>query len=205
MRRNNDEAGTELKKGSRPGGRAALVVAAIHQATLALLEEIGYDRMEIPSIADRAQVNKTSIYRRWPNKAELVLDVLLEQTKASVPLPDTGSVREDLRLLLHGVANQLATPFARGLLLAFIGSGHDDPTIQSTRSRFWAERFHVSGKLVERAVARGELRPETNPRVFLELACSPLFFRSLVANEAISDGYIDALVELAVSASRPLR
>ncbi|SPC18395.1 TetR/AcrR family transcriptional regulator [Cupriavidus taiwanensis] len=202
MGRDSDDAGTETKN-VRPGGRAAAVVAAIHHATLELLDELGYDQMEIPNIAERAQVNKTSIYRRWPNKAELVLDALLTRTSVNVPLHDTGCVRDDLRLLLRDIAGQLATRSVRGLLMAFMGSNLDDLSFQSTRRRFWDERYHASGKLVERAVARGELRAETDARLFLELACSPLYVRSLIAGEAISDEYIGTLAELAISAFSP--
>lgn len=183
-----------------PGGRGAKVVAAVHAATLALLEERGYDGMEIPEVAERAGVNKTSVYRRWPGKAELVLDVALARMRADVPTPDTGSLTGDLASLLRSVADVLNSPFAGGLLRVLMSRGANDPVIRQQISAFWEERFAVSGQLVERAVRRRELPVGTNPRKLLEFASSPLYFRSLVVGVRVSDADIEEIVSRVIRA-----
>lgn len=187
-----DAAEREVSR--RMGGRTARVVAAVHAATLMLLEEKGYDRTEIPEIAERAKVYKTSIYRRWPTKMELVLDVALTHLSTAVPVLDTGSLEGDLASLLSRIATILSTPFARGLLRALLGANELDEDFQQTRSAFWSARFEGAAVIVERAIKRGELAKETNPRHFVELAAAPLFYRTLITGESIGDEDIQRLV-----------
>ncbi|MEW9897682.1 TetR/AcrR family transcriptional regulator [Chitinivorax sp. PXF-14] len=185
------------KKGRHQGGRSARVVAAVHAATLALLNECGYERMEIPEIAERAQVNKTSIYRRWPSKMELMLDVALAWIGEALPTPDTGSLEGDLTALLGKLTAVLATPFARGALKALIGLDERAAATQQVRSAFWNARFEAAGIIVERAIQRGELPSETNARHLLEFAAAPLFYRTLITGEATVEADIDRLARQA--------
>src|ERR1700679_672658 len=78
--------------------------AALRDAALELLAEIGYDRLTIDSVAARAHASKTTIYRRWSGKAELVVDAL-NCLKDSRPVPDTGSLSGDLDMIAHGSAS----------------------------------------------------------------------------------------------------
>ena len=197
----NDTTGAAApRRRSRPGGRAAQVVAAVHEATLALLQERGFDAMEIPEIAERAGVNKTSIYRRWPGKVELVLDVAMAQMRSDVPVPDTGSLAGDLSALLDTIAVTLATPFVAGLLRALFSRGDQDEAVRAARDAFWDVRFGLSAQLVKRGIVRGELPVGTDPRRFLELAAAPLFFRTLVTGEAITAADTAALAQRAITA-----
>lgn len=183
----------------RPGGRAAEVVAAIHTATVELLHEQGYEQMEIPAIAERAGVNKTSIYRRWSSKAELVMDVALGRMRSDVPLPDTGTLLGDLTALMQAISSALATPFVGGLLRALISRG-DEAGVAEARAYFWNERFVISGELLQRAIARGELPPSVDSRLLMEMAVAPLFFRALVTGTAITSSEIRELAQRAVTA-----
>jgi AcrR family transcriptional regulator len=194
MSGNQIEELTEREVSRRTGGRTARVVAAVHAATLELIEERGYDQMEIPEIAERAQVYKTSIYRRWPSKIELVLDVALVRLGTVVPMPDTGSLEGDLISLLSRIAATLATPFARGLLRALMASNELSADFQNARAKLWNTRFEASRVIVERAIQRGELPTNTSPRNLIEFAVSPLFYRTLVTGEGISDEDLQRVV-----------
>jgi AcrR family transcriptional regulator len=195
---------TEPSGQRRPGGRAAEVVAAVHTATVALLEEQGYERMEIPAIAERAGVNKTSIYRRWPGKAELVLDVALVRIRAEVPLPDTGTLQGDLTALMRAIAAANATPFAGGLLRALI-SREGEAGVAELRERFWNERYSISGEVLRRAIARGDLPAATDHRLMLEMAVAPLFLRALVIGTAITEAEIEAIAGRVIKAFHATR
>ncbi len=81
------------------------MVATIHQTTYELLLTTDYEDIEIPEIAKLAQVNKTTIYRRWPTKIELILDVVSTRIKADVELPDTGNTLTDLCLFLKRLSS----------------------------------------------------------------------------------------------------
>lgn len=179
---------------SRPGGRSADVVAAVHSAAVQLLEEVGYERLELPEVAARAGVNKTTVYRRWPGKAELVLEIALLKLRREVPLPDTGTLVGDLGELLFDIQRALQQPLMVHLLSVVVGQSAQAEGLHAVRTQFWDERFAVSGQLVQRGVERGELPADTDPRQFLELAASPLFFRSVITGATVSP---DEVLELA--------
>ncbi|MDR7009656.1 TetR/AcrR family transcriptional regulator [Paraburkholderia strydomiana] len=180
----------EQPKIRRGGARATKVLSAVYAAALELLEERGYERLEIPEIAERAHVNKTSIYRRWPSKRELILEIALARVGSEVPIPDTGSLESDLVVLLRGIAAILATPFAKGLLGAFINQGPLDEDLVTARTAFWDTRFAAGAAVVDRAICRGDLPKYTDARQLLELAAAPLYFRALVTSEAVTDSDI---------------
>lgn len=188
------EQTTGINKRRRPGGRSAEVVTAIYSATLEILEEGGYEGLELPEVAARARVNKTTVYRRWPTKAELVLDMALLRMQQDVPLPDTGTLLGDLSALLFSIQTAIETPLIASLLQAAVTQRRDEETLKQIRIQFWSKRFAVSGQLVERAVERDELPAGTSPRQFLELASSPLFFRSVITGETFTQ---DEIIDIA--------
>jgi AcrR family transcriptional regulator len=192
---------TPLTEGrARPGGRAARVVEAVHRAAFALLDEVGYEQLQLPDVAERAGVNKTTVYRRWPTKVALVADLLGVLMQSSVATPDTGSVQSDLELLLAEVAKVLSSRAVRSVLRATMALSDDDPAVRAAQQTFFAERFARSGAIVERAVARGELAAGTDPRRLLELAASPVYFRVLFAAEEVGEDEVRQVVSTVLRA-----
>ena len=186
IQRGTGQQVTEKAAGrARPGGRAALVVAAVRRATDELLEEVGFEGLILPEVAARAGVNKTTVYRRWPTKVALVTDLFLSRTAEQDLGRDTGSLVGDLVATLQDIVANLSSPAARAVLSMAIGGVLDD-TALAAREEFWAERFHRSAAIVERAVARGELPPGTDARLLMEDASSPVYFRLLVTGQALT-------------------
>lgn len=177
----------------RPGGRATKVVAAIRQAVFELLAERGYDDIEIPEIASRAGVNRTTVYRRWPSKAELVLQIMLDEMRAKVPTPDTGTFQGDLEDVLRSIVRVLADPAVRSLFHVLATNPDIVADNAKARSAFWARRFSVSGEIVLRAVKRGELPNGVSSRAVLELGAAPLYYRILALGESVDDPTISEL------------
>ncbi|GAA5215787.1 TetR/AcrR family transcriptional regulator [Streptomyces thinghirensis] len=174
------------ERSRRPGGRAALVVAAVRQATEELLEEVGYEGLVLTEVAARAQVNKTTVYRRWPSKVELVTDLFLSRSAQQDVARDTGSLVGDLTALLQDIVSNVNSPAARAVLSVLIG-GVLDEEARGAREAFWAERFRRGAALVERAANRGELPRGTDARLLLEDACSPVYYRLLITGETVTD------------------
>jgi AcrR family transcriptional regulator len=172
---------------ARPGGRAAAVVAAVRKAAFELLAERGYEGVEIPDIALRAGVNRTTIYRRWPTKSELLLDIMLGEMQAKVPTPDTGSFEGDLAELLTSIARVLADPAVRRLFHIMGVRANSDDQTERAREEFWNERFAASGQIVTRAIARGEVGEGVSARAVLELGAAPLFYRILILGEPVDN------------------
>ncbi|MDE2421805.1 MAG: TetR/AcrR family transcriptional regulator [Gammaproteobacteria bacterium] len=195
MNRSGADELVAIEKSKQKNGRAARVVAAVHAATLDLLEKRGYDGMEIPEIAERAQVNKTSIYRRWPSKLELLLDVALAKLAVTVSIDDMGSLHAELTALLTMISSTLSTPLAKGMIRAFVVQDQHDEHVKQARIAFWDARFRASGAIVERAIQRGELPKSTQIRDFLECAASPVFYRVLISHEPMMEHDIQRIVE----------
>jgi AcrR family transcriptional regulator len=107
-------------RGVRTGGRSERVREAVLEAAFGELIDVGYAALSVESIAVRAGVNKTTIYRRWPTLEDLLVDALTAWSRDAIPVPDTGSIESDLlaagrelaELLNGGVGRQVA---ARGL------------------------------------------------------------------------------------------
>src|SRR6266496_3740796 len=80
----------------RPGGRSARDRTAVLRAALEELIAVGYPSFSVEGVAERAGVHKTTLYRRWRNRENLLLEAMLEHGRENVPIPDTGSLRSDL-------------------------------------------------------------------------------------------------------------
>lgn len=164
----------------RPGGRSATVRAQVREATLALLEEVGYERLLLTDVAARAGVNKTTVYRRWPTKPLLVAELLGDLADDQVPNPDTGTLKGDLEAMLTQVVAVLRLPAVRAVVRATITLADDDPEVDEARRRFWDRQLRDAAVVVTRAIERGELPEGTDPRLFLEQVFGPVYFRMLI-------------------------
>ena len=188
----------------RPGGRSARVRAAVLRATTELLSEIGYDRLSIDEVATRAGVHKTTVYRRWPNKAELVGHAIGEYTAEAVPVPDTGSFAEDLQLFARYVAANIGSEAgarqSRSIVAAAAGSDELNEAMQS----FWAERFAGATTIVARAVERGELPTSADPDLLIELLIGPLWVRLLLTGQPVTPELADRVAELVAAGAARL-
>jgi AcrR family transcriptional regulator len=169
--------------------------AAICDATLALLLEVGYDRMSMDAVAARAHASKATIYRRWPGKQELVLDAVRARGVGLTVAEDTGSLRGDLiatyRSAVHGSAADDADLIA-GVLRAM----RSTPELADcVRSQVIESKCDVSRVIVARAVARGELPAETDPLILHEVASALWFHRVLVVGGPVDDAFIAHVVD----------
>ena len=169
--------------------------AAICDATLALLLEVGYDRMSMDAVAARAHASKATIYRRWPGKQELVLDAVRARGVGLTVAEDTGSLRGDLvatyRSAIHGSAADDADLIA-GVLRAM----RTAPELADcVRSQVIESKCDVSRVIVARAVARGELPAETDPLIMHEVASALWFHRVLVVGGPVDDAFIAHVVD----------
>ncbi len=184
----------------RPGGRTARASQAILDATLAELVEVGYASLGLDRIAARAGVHRSTIYRRWADKEQLVVDAVLASAARDVPTPDTGSVRGDLRALTHAIVGTLSSPVSRTLLQTYVAESGRAPGIDAVATSFWTHRFGLARSVVERGIERGELDPQTDADLLIETLVAPLFLRLLVTGKPITTRYADRVVDLILAA-----
>jgi AcrR family transcriptional regulator len=129
---------------------------AIREAVLALLAEVGYERMSVDAIATAAGVSKPTIYRRWPGKHALVADAIRCHPHMRVAAPDTGSLRGDLLALLRRSAQLLAGP-AGEVVRAVLSETLHDPGRVAELHRFASVVEQGMQEVVRRAISRAEI------------------------------------------------
>lgn len=150
--------------------RGARVVEQTLAAALEELSQTGYAAMRIEDVAARARVNKTTIYRRWPTKQALVGAALLSiaGSQAVAHIPDTGSVREDLLAHVRDAVTMTSSPAGR-TILRMLAAERPDPEVLAIARSIRASHKAVTLVLLKRAQARGELRADLDPKLFLDV------------------------------------
>jgi AcrR family transcriptional regulator len=179
------------------------ITAAIRNAVMHELAEVGYGRLSIEAVARRAGVGKTAIYRRWSNKLEMVLEIVSDVAGRAVPLPDTGSFAGDLELLMMIVSRALQHRIASQIIPDLMAEASRNPQIAETLQK--ALRTHqqaVGDKLVGQAIARGELPADADPEVAVDLILGPLYWRLSVFRSPVSDDYLEKLTAAVMGALR---
>lgn len=139
---------------------------AIHRACLGELAEHGYDRLTMDRVAARARTGKATLYRRWPNKVELVISTLRHAVPQFGPPPDLGDLREELLVLLRGAVHELYGPTGaavRGLVAEMVRT----PELGELVCRHVTDPLLAPTlEVLRRAVVRGEVPPAAlTPRV----------------------------------------
>ena len=187
----SDAVGQQVRR--RTGGRSARVRSAVLQATLQAMAEHGLDGVTISEIARRAGVHATSIQRRWGSRENVALDAMLTYSQEKLPIPDTGSLRDDLIAFARSIAAYLDTPLGEALART-LAATDDDPALAVNRARFWRARYETARVIVDRAIDRREISAGTDPELALELLVAPLHFRKLFTRQLLDNGFVDHLV-----------
>ncbi|MFD3644787.1 TetR/AcrR family transcriptional regulator [Streptomyces griseus] len=186
----------------RPGGRTARVREAVLRAAGDALVEHGFDGLDLADVARRAEVGKTTVYRRWSAPAGLVADLLSDMAEQSLPRADTGSLAEDLRANARLVVRTLADPRQGALFAAVIAAATCDPRTAEALHRFYAVRIAEWSGCVEAAVGRGELPAGTDPGEVIAAVSAPLYYRLLASGAPLDEAAADRAAAAAVAAAR---
>jgi AcrR family transcriptional regulator len=186
----------------RPGGRSARVRADVTAATLAELALGGYSELSVEKIAERAGVNKTTIYRRWSDLDSLLAETLAELGSTAVPIPDTGDLDTDLRTLADLIRAVITDPVIAALLRGLCAAATRSPRAAQVLRDFFLERARLGGVIVRRAVARGELPAGTDPMAAIEALGGPFYLRLLVTGEPIDPAFAARAAAAMAAAAR---
>ncbi|MEV3853990.1 TetR/AcrR family transcriptional regulator [Streptomyces sp. NPDC050095] len=185
----------------RPGGRTARVRAAVLAAAGDVLAEQGFDRLDLADVARRADVGKTTVYRRWSTPTGLVADLLAEMAEESLPRSATGSLRGDLTANARLVQGTLADARQGPLFRAVIAAATCDGRTAEALGQFYAVRVAEWAPVVQEAVARGELPAGTDAAEVVRAVSAPLYYRLLTTGSAPTEADADRAVEAALAAA----
>ncbi len=190
---------TPATLGVRAGGRSARVVASVLEATVEELAIHGYAGLSVESVAHRASVAKTTIYRRWPTKVDLVRAAILQVTEDDLPeLPDHGSIREDLLAYLRETVRMLSSPRGSSIW-RMLWAEADDPDVVAIKQALRARRRVIPDGIVARAVARGEISAEVPPDFLFQLPVAAVCHRKFFSGNPVDDAYLEGLIAIVVA------
>jgi AcrR family transcriptional regulator len=179
-------------------GRGAGREAAICRAVIELLNENSYESVTMDAVAARAKASKATIYRRWSNKDELVVEALQGMVAGrDLTLPDTGNLREDI---IARIDQQMRDPVVAlvntAALKVLVYAASSDPDLASQmRTSIRDSQLAAWQTFLHRAHARGELQCEVDAALVFEVVQGQFCARTGVEAEAVDDGYVEHLVD----------
>ncbi len=191
---------TRTHLGARPGGRSERVRAAIVEATTAELLAVGYAHLTLSTVAERAGVALSTVRRRWETKAALCAATIVEMTGDAVPVPDCGTLEEDLRSMAQSVFEYSSDPAIVTLIRTTLALPESELT--EIRTQHWIRRAAVAREVTQRAIARGEIRPQRNSGRVVELLVASIWMRALLTGTPLSEAELEAFVQDALVAAR---
>lgn len=182
---------------SSPGGRPrdASRDVAIRDATLALMVEVGYDRLSIESVAARAGVSRPTVYRRYAGKAALVAAAVGQREAGVRPAVDTGSLREDLLQVLRWLSREIAEQELGMLGAVFAGMRSDPDLAAAVRLVLGRDQAAMTDEPMAWAVRRGDHLAPRAAALFSEVAPAVLFHRLVVVGEPCDEPYLARLLD----------
>jgi len=196
------EGRTPRRDAGRPRGRH--VTDAVLDAALAELASAGLEGFSVERVAGRADVHKTTVYRRWPRRGELIvaaLERLLDD--AAERVPDTGSLRGDLTSLLEGVAAFVSQPIGRAIVRAALSAQSEVDVAALAARRLEGADESAMTALVARALDRGEWRDGVSGEQVAHVLVGAILHRSLLEHCEVTPEWLATAVDLVLLGVAP--
>jgi AcrR family transcriptional regulator len=185
-----------VERERRPGRpRSAKADAAILEAAIDAFVDRGWDALTIEGVAARAGVSKSTIYRRYPCRVDLLLAAAQRLAQRREPVPDTGALRSDLVELVRGYVRMVTTTRTGQAIPMMVAATAKHPELAAPYREFLAERRAGWRVVIDRGITRGELALDVDAELVIDLLVGPLFYRTCVSHEAIDAGYVTKLVD----------
>jgi|LNFM01.1.fsa_nt_gb AcrR family transcriptional regulator len=185
------EASRPLKR------RGAPVVDRVLDVALEALAEQGFHGFSVPAVAERAGLNKTSVYRRWPTKTALVSAALERALGHRAQLPDTGSLREDVLAFAQGAVAFVTSPVGRAVMRTLLADA-DHPEVRELAASMLREQTNGPRAIFRRAQARGELARDADVTMALTVVAGAIVHRTFIEHGALTPAFVTRLVTLVV-------
>jgi AcrR family transcriptional regulator len=190
-------------EGKRVQGRSARVQEAVLEAALAELGRVGYVALRIEDVAARSGVNKTTIYRRWPTKIDLVAAVLLHAKDPPSEF-DTGTLEGDVKGSLFEMRDRLGDP-QQAAIVRVVMAERMQPEVNELVGRLRERYRDVRRQIFVRAIERGEISPNADTHALVEVMSSPLVVRIVHQGLPVDDAYLEQLTQVVCAGARSLK
>jgi AcrR family transcriptional regulator len=184
--------------------RDARTDRAILEATLELIAELGVYEFRTEDVAARAGVGKGAIYRRYDSKDALVTAAIAALVGGEIAVPDTGSTREDLLVLMREAVDLYSGSLAGRLMPNLIGAmARKRDLAKAVREGFLAGRRAALREVLRRGMERGDLSPNADLELVLDVLGGPLFYRLLVTGGPIDEQLAEGVADLILRGFSP--
>jgi len=185
-------------RAARPSGaRARAREQAILDAALELLLEVGYDRLSMDALAERAHAGKATIYRHWSGKAQVVVEAVrrLKNGGEPVPFPSTGSLRGDFLAALDQMCCAATEVDAAIVASVMTAMRSDAELAELVRSQILDSKKGEFDGIIERAVRRGELPQGGSAALVEEVISALLINRMVIEGQSINGQFTTHVVD----------
>lgn len=162
-----------------------------------ILSREGYSRLTMERVAAESGVAKTTLYRRWPTKAALCMELYLDVAGRELHVPDTGDVSRDLRQIANAVVHLQTRTVAGPALIGLIAEAQINPDTRGAFLKEFAERRReVTRKVLRRAIERGEIHADTDIDLVIDALGGAVTFRLLQGHAPLTTKFTETLVNL---------
>jgi AcrR family transcriptional regulator len=176
--------------------RSEKIRKAILRSTLTLLNRAGFNGLSMESVAAHAGVGKATLYRWWPNKAELVTAAFVSVVEPELRFPTSGPVLESIHTQMKRWAVIFRSPLGQ-IVATMIGAGQSEPEILEAFRNYWVEPRRIEArKLLRQAIAKGQMRADLDPDMVLDLLYGPLYIRLLLKHESLDEGFVNTVFDV---------
>ena len=183
----------ESSRQKRPGGRTADVTRRINEALLELLAEGGLEACTFQNVAIRAGVERSTLYRRNPDRWPTIVGAIIELAERETATFDTGSFRTDLTATLLNLAKVLSGPLGPSLIE--VAGALQSGAAPGQAERFWESRRKQLAPMYEAAIARGELPSDVDRDELFAMAAGPIYFRRFIASQSLTGVWVRSVVD----------
>lgn len=189
-----------LPRSGRP--RSERLHRAILKAALDLVLKVGFRAASIEAIAAKTGVGKTTIYRRWPNKAAVIMEAFIDQLGPASHFPDNQRAVERLRLQMHTTAKAFRGKVG-ALVRALMAEAQFDPELaEAFRENWTLPRRKLVREVLQDAIKQGDVRPDLDIEAAIDAFYAPLYYRLQMGTGPISEAYVEKVFEQAIEGQR---
>ncbi len=184
--------------------RGEPVVQRVLDATIAEMARVGYRALRIEDVAARAGVNKTTVYRRWPEKGALLREALSSMGKDTFVTPETGALRSDLLALGRNVVKLSSAPQGQSVMRMLAAEG-SDPEVADIKRSMRRSHESVPMAIIAGAATRGELAPDFDHQLLFGTFMGAIHHKIFFMNDKVTGPYLERLVDMLVEGARHCR
>ena len=175
----------------------------ILEAAYKLLRDKGFNAVGSHEIAQAAGVSSATLYRWWKSKEEILFDACFERMKPILAIPETGSGLTRLRRYVLRAAEFLVSEEGAVMARVFTGIHEDERLRQAFLERYIKHRRQIQRRIIEDAIASGELKSTTDPELLIDVLTGPLFFRWLQGHAPLDKGFAKGILDRVIPAFQP--